>query len=231
MRSCRTRVPIRRSGRFACNFPLLRYPGGIPLNRGSAAGGVAGRSGRPIRSVESRSNNRLHCSGSHDRKSAFSWAKTRRRLTSVPPRTTAVHRLGDSDVTIDKSLRRKGRLARARNVLKRDERIAQLQTEERWTPGRSVLGLPKVRIIKTAAGKKKKKKAAEEADTTAAAAEATPAAAGKGAPAKAAGTPRPQHRQNRLPGRSRDRSATRRASPRFWSASPEAGPHELAHRR
>jgi small basic protein (TIGR04137 family) len=94
---------------------------------------------------------------------------------------------GDPDVTIDKSLRRKGRLARARNVLKRDERIAQLQTEERWPPGRSVLGLPKVRIIKTAVGKKKKKKTAEEADTTAAAAEATPAAAGKGAPAKAAG--------------------------------------------
>ena len=90
-------------------------------------------------------------------------------------------------MTIDKSLRRRGRLARARNVLKRDERIAQLQSEERWTPGRSVLGLPKVRIIKTAVGKKKKKKTAEEADTTAAAAEATPAAAGKGAPAKAAG--------------------------------------------
>jgi small basic protein (TIGR04137 family) len=91
-------------------------------------------------------------------------------------------------VTIDKSLRRKGRLARSRNVLKRDERIAELQAEERWTPGRSVLGLPKVRISKTAAGKKKKKKAKEEADTTAAAAEATPAAGGKGAPAaKAAG--------------------------------------------
>jgi small basic protein (TIGR04137 family) len=91
-------------------------------------------------------------------------------------------------VTIDKSLRRKGRLARSRNVLKRDERIAQLQVEERWTPGRSVLGLPKVRIAKTAAGKKKKKKAAEEADTTTAAAEATPAAGGKAAPAgKAAG--------------------------------------------
>jgi small basic protein (TIGR04137 family) len=104
------------------------------------------------------------------------------------PWATAVHRFGDPDVTIDKSLRRKGRLARSRNVLKRDERIAQLQAEERWTPGRSVLGLPKVRIAKTAVGKKKKKKAAEEADTTTAAAEATPAASGKaGAPAKAAG--------------------------------------------
>jgi small basic protein (TIGR04137 family) len=90
-------------------------------------------------------------------------------------------------VTIDKSLRRKGRLARSRNVLKRDERIAQLQSEERWTPGRSVLGLPKVRIAKSTAGKKKKKKKEEEADTTTAAAEATPAAGGKGAPAKAGG--------------------------------------------
>ena len=91
-------------------------------------------------------------------------------------------------MTIDKSLRRKGRLARSRNVLKRDERIAELQAEERWTPGRSVLGLPKVRVNKSAAGKKKKKKAKEEADTTAAAAEATPAATGKAAaPAKAAG--------------------------------------------
>ena len=93
-------------------------------------------------------------------------------------------------MTIDKSLRRKGRLARSRNVLKRDERIAELQAEERWTPGRSPLGLPKVRVTKSAAGKKKKKKAKEEADTTAAAAEATPAATGKGAApaAKAAGT-------------------------------------------
>jgi small basic protein (TIGR04137 family) len=91
-------------------------------------------------------------------------------------------------VTIDKSLRRKGRLARSRNVLKRHERIAELQLEERWTPGRSPLGLPKVRISKSAAGKKKKKKAKEEADTTAATAEATPAAGGKAAaPAAKAG--------------------------------------------
>lgn len=97
-------------------------------------------------------------------------------------------------MTIDKSLRRKGRLVRSRNVLKRDERILQLQVEERWTPGRSVLGLPKVRITKSAAGKKKKKKAKEEADTTAAAAEATPAATtGKAAApaAKAAGGAKP----------------------------------------
>ena len=69
-------------------------------------------------------------------------------------------------MTIDKSLKRKGRLARSRNVLKRDERIAQLKTEERWTEGRSPVGLPKVRVAKTMVGKKKKKKEKAEDDTT-----------------------------------------------------------------
>jgi len=90
-------------------------------------------------------------------------------------------------VTIDKSLKRKGRLARARSVMKRDERIAVLESEERWQAGRSPLGLPKVRIAKTALAKKKKKKAKEEADTTAGA-EATPDAAGAKAAAPAAKT-------------------------------------------
>ena len=100
--------------------------------------------------------------------------------------------LGSRDVTIDKSLRGKGRLARARNVLKREERMAVLQADDRWTAGRSPLGLPKVRIVITASAQKEKK-AKEEADTTAAA-EATPAAAGgkAGAPAgKAAGAAKP----------------------------------------
>ena len=88
-------------------------------------------------------------------------------------------------MTIDKSLKRKGRLARSRNVLKREERMAVLQADERWTPGRSPLGLPKVRVVLTAVGKKKKKKAKEEADTTAAA-DGTTAAAGTKAAAPAA---------------------------------------------
>lgn len=69
-------------------------------------------------------------------------------------------------MTIDKSLKRKGRLARSRNVLKRDERILQLESEDRWIEGRSPFGLPKVRVIKMVLGKKKKKKAKEEDDTT-----------------------------------------------------------------
>ena len=66
-------------------------------------------------------------------------------------------------MTLDKSLQRKGRLARSRNVLKRGERIDQLKTEERWQEGQSPFGLPKVRVIQTVVGKKKKKKTKEEA--------------------------------------------------------------------
>ncbi len=67
-------------------------------------------------------------------------------------------------MTIDKTLKRKGRLARSRNVLKRAERIAQLELEDRWLPGQSPLGLPKVRVIKVTVGKKKKKKKEEEGE-------------------------------------------------------------------
>jgi small basic protein (TIGR04137 family) len=96
-------------------------------------------------------------------------------------------------VTIDKSLRGKGRLARTRNVLKREERMAVLKADERWQEGRSPLGLPKVRVVVSAVGKKKKKKTKEEADTTAAAEGTAPAAGAKAAaPAgKSAGAAKP----------------------------------------
>jgi small basic protein (TIGR04137 family) len=82
-------------------------------------------------------------------------------------------------MSIDKSLRRKDTLVRARNVLKRGERIKVLQDEERWTEGRSPYGLPKVRVLKIA---KKPKKAAKEeapAEGAEAAAAAAPAAGEK----------------------------------------------------
>ena len=67
-------------------------------------------------------------------------------------------------MTIDKSLKRKGRLSRARNVLKRGERIEKLQADERWVENQSPFGLPKVRVQKLVVGKKKKKKKDEEED-------------------------------------------------------------------
>lgn len=62
-------------------------------------------------------------------------------------------------MSIDKSLRRKNTLARARSVLTRGERIQTLKDQDRWTDGRSPYGLPKVRVLKIG---KKVKKAKEE---------------------------------------------------------------------
>ncbi|MFO1094924.1 MAG: small basic protein [Planctomycetaceae bacterium] len=91
-------------------------------------------------------------------------------------------------MTLDRSLKGKGRLARARSVLSRDERIAKMREEDRWAEGRSPFGLPKIRVAKAAAKKKPKKEEAAEgaegAAAPAAAAEAKPAAGAKGAPAK-----------------------------------------------
>jgi small basic protein (TIGR04137 family) len=79
-------------------------------------------------------------------------------------------------MSIDKSLRRKDSLQRARSVLTRGERIKRLQDEERWKEGRSPYGLPKVKVVKIVI--KKVKKAKEEAKPEGEGAEgAAPAAA------------------------------------------------------
>lgn len=66
-------------------------------------------------------------------------------------------------MSIDKSLRRKNSLQRARNVLKRGERILKMQQDENWPEGRSPFGLPKVKVVKvvTKKAKKTEEKAAE----------------------------------------------------------------------
>lgn len=65
-------------------------------------------------------------------------------------------------MSLDKSLKSKSTLTRARNVLKRAERIEKLKFEDRWVDGQCALGLPKVRVEKISVGKKKKKKKDEE---------------------------------------------------------------------
>ncbi len=65
-------------------------------------------------------------------------------------------------MSLDSSLKAKSGLIRARNVLKRDERIEQLKEEDRWNDEMTAMGLPKVRIVKTITGKKKKEKKKEE---------------------------------------------------------------------
>src|SRR6267142_826374 len=87
-------------------------------------------------------------------------------------------------MSIDKSLRRKNSLQRARNVLTRGERILRLKTEERWPEDGSPFGLPKVKVIKIVVKKVKKAKEEEKPAEGAEGAAAAPAA---GAPAAAAG--------------------------------------------
>ena len=67
-------------------------------------------------------------------------------------------------MSVDRSLKIKGALARHRNVLSRAERIETLKEEERWSEGDSLLGLPKVAHRKSHAGRKEEKK--EEAAVT-----------------------------------------------------------------
>ena len=59
-------------------------------------------------------------------------------------------------MSIDRSLKIKGALARHRNVLTRAERVGKLKDEERWQEEDSVLGLPKVAHRKSHAGRKAK---------------------------------------------------------------------------
>jgi small basic protein (TIGR04137 family) len=89
-------------------------------------------------------------------------------------------------MTIDKSLRVKAGAIQNRNVLSRAERVLRLKESERWKDGDSVLGLPKVRVLKLALKKKKKAKAEEGAEGAAA-----PAAGGTAAAKPAAGGAKP----------------------------------------
>ncbi|MFQ5862272.1 MAG: small basic protein [Candidatus Brocadiales bacterium] len=75
-------------------------------------------------------------------------------------------------MSIDKSLAIKGRLGRARSVLRRAERVKTLETEGRWKEGDSVFGLPKVKSVRI----KKKSKAVKgpPKEATAPEAEAAP---------------------------------------------------------
>jgi small basic protein (TIGR04137 family) len=77
-------------------------------------------------------------------------------------------------MTMDKSLRVRTGSSSARGVLNRAERIAKLKEQERWTEGRSPLGLPKVRVQKLSMKKKNPKK-----DEAAEGAAAKPAAGAK----------------------------------------------------
>ena len=72
-------------------------------------------------------------------------------------------------MTMDKSLKVRLGLTRARSVLTRAERIQRLKAADRWQEGDDPFGLPKVRVFKLTMKKKKKKKEEEGAEGAAAA--------------------------------------------------------------
>lgn len=67
-------------------------------------------------------------------------------------------------MSVDKSLKPKGKLSRPRNVYRKVDRIAILKSEGRWTDEMSVFGLPKVKVekLKRKGKSSKKAEAAEE---------------------------------------------------------------------
>ncbi len=91
-------------------------------------------------------------------------------------------------MSMDRSLKSASALVRHRNVLTRAERMARMQSEEKWPEGRSIFGLPKVGNRKMALAKTVKEETADGAAPAAGA--AAPAAGAKGAAgAKAATAP------------------------------------------
>ena len=70
-------------------------------------------------------------------------------------------------MTVDKSLRTRKGIVRARNVLTRAERIEKLSQQDRWTEEDGPCGLPKVRVYRVVVRKKKKAKGEEAGTDTA----------------------------------------------------------------
>lgn len=83
-------------------------------------------------------------------------------------------------MTMDKSLRVRAGLARARSVLSRAERLERLKASDRWKDGDKPIGLAKVRVYKLALKKKKKKAKEDEEGAAATGTAAAPAAAKPG---------------------------------------------------
>ena len=65
-------------------------------------------------------------------------------------------------MTMDSSLKVKAGAIRARNVLTRAERVARLREIDRFDEEASVVGMPKVRVVKVSLKKKKKVKKADD---------------------------------------------------------------------
>ena len=67
-------------------------------------------------------------------------------------------------MSLDKSLKRKGGMARIRCVMTRTERILKMMEDGKWTEENTPTGLPKTRVQKIVLKKKTKKETPEDDD-------------------------------------------------------------------
>ena len=65
-------------------------------------------------------------------------------------------------MTMDQSLRVQAGAIKTRNVLTRAERVARLKELDRFDEEESVVGMPKVRVVKVSLKRKKKVKKADD---------------------------------------------------------------------
>ena len=65
-------------------------------------------------------------------------------------------------MTMDQSLRVKAGAIKNRNVMTRAERVARLKELGQFDEGSSIVGMPKVRVVKVSLKRKKKVKKADE---------------------------------------------------------------------
>ena len=86
-------------------------------------------------------------------------------------------------MSVHPSLASKSKSKRSRSVLKRFERLKELLEKEKWQPGDSVFGLPKIKILRWKTKKTKKAAEGDAAAVEGAAVEGA-AAGSKATPAK-----------------------------------------------
>ncbi len=65
-------------------------------------------------------------------------------------------------MTMDQSLRVKAGAIKNRNVMTRAERVARLKELGQFDEGSSIVGMPKVRVVKVSLKRKKKVKKADD---------------------------------------------------------------------
>ena len=68
-------------------------------------------------------------------------------------------------MTMDRSLKVQAGAIKTRNVMTRAERVARLKEIDRFDEDASIVGMPKVRVVKVSLKRKKKVKKEEETTT------------------------------------------------------------------